>query len=64
MQLVKRTAEYTIYKKRSGRHAVQNAQSVYVNGDEKQKILLAAGLIKFAAPKPKEEPAAEEHAAA
>ena len=59
MKVVKSTAEYTVYKKRNGRHAVKNASKKIVNGEEKAKILLAEGLIKLTAPNPKEEPAEE-----
>jgi hypothetical protein len=63
MKQVKKTSEYTIYQKRSGRYAVQGAKRQFVNGEEKAKILLAEGLIKLTEPKPKEEAPAEEPAA-
>ena len=63
MKLVKKTSEYAIYTKRNGRHAVK-AASGFVNGDEKAKILAAEGLITLAEPKPAEEAAGEEEAAA
>lgn len=61
MQTVKSNKEYTVFKKRSGRHAVQKtADQSWIRGDEKTKILLKEGLIKLTAPKKKEEaPAAE-----
>lgn len=61
MQAVKTTKEYTVFKKRSGRHAVQKLDgTTWIRGDEKTKILLKEGLIKLTAPKKKEEaPAAE-----
>ncbi|RMG29159.1 MAG: hypothetical protein D6721_06795 [Gammaproteobacteria bacterium] len=58
MEIVKKSAEYTIYKKRNGRMAVKNAERKWVNGEEKVKILLAEGLIRLDPPKPK--PEAEE----
>jgi hypothetical protein len=61
MEQVKKTATHRIYKKRSGRHAVQDSKTKrWVNGDDKAAILLAEGLIeppKQKAPEP--EPAAE-----
>jgi hypothetical protein len=59
MKSVKKTAEYEILQKRSGRYAVRNPSKKWVNGDDKAKILAAEGLIKLPEPK-KEEPAAEE----
>lgn len=59
MEVVKKTSEYTIYKKRSGRFGVKNKQRKWVNGDEKVKVLLGESLIKVSAPKKKEEPAEE-----
>ncbi len=63
MKLVKKTSEYTVYQKRSGRYAVQGGKHKMINGEEKAKILLAEGLIKLTEPKPKEEAPAEEPAA-
>ena len=74
MKVVKRTAEFTIYQKRSERYAVQSAEKQWVNGDDKARILIAEGLIDVKLPEPKveeeapaaevEEPAAEEAPAA
>lgn len=65
MKVVKRTADYTVYQKRSERYAVKGADKAYINGDEKAKILLAEGLIKVVLPQPKaEEPEAPEEAEA
>lgn len=64
METVKKTAEYEIIKKRSGRYGVRDARRKWITGDDKVKILLAEKLIK--APPPKEkppEPAAEKPAA-
>jgi len=46
MELVKKTKEYTILKKKSGRHGVQGPKKQWINGDAKTKILVDAGLIK------------------
>lgn len=59
MKTVKKTAEYTVYQKRSNRFAVKGADNAWINGEEKVKILLAEDLVKVAAPSAKEEPAAE-----
>lgn len=64
MKVVKRTAEFTIYQKRSERYAVQSADKKWVNGDDKARILLDAGLIKVTLPKPPEPEAPAEEAAA
>ena len=65
MEIVKKTPEYEIIKKRSGRYGVRDANRKWVNGEEKVKILLAEKLIKAPEPKPAEadEPPAEEAAA-
>lgn len=59
MKAIKKTPEYTIYKKGSGRHAVKNAKKELVHGEEKTRILLAEGLIKRAEAQPKAEAPAE-----
>jgi len=59
MKLVKKTAEYSIFKRSDERYAVKDADKNPVNGEEKVKILLAEDLIKAAAPA---EPVAEEAA--
>ncbi len=59
MEVVKKTGEYTVYKKKSGRYGVQGSNKKWINGEEKIKILLAEGLIKTTAPKPAEAPAEE-----
>ena len=46
MKLVKKTAEYSIYKRSDDRYAVKDANKQAVNGAEKVKILLAEELIK------------------
>lgn len=67
MELVKKTAEYKIYKRRDERFAVTTLKGKKVNGDEKAQALLAAELIKLPVAKaveaaPVEEVAAEETA--
>ncbi len=68
MKVVKKTDEYVIFEKRNKRHAVKSlASKHFVNGDEKVKVLVDAGLIKLTAPKPAEaevEAPAEAEAAA
>lgn len=66
MKLVKKTAEYKIFKRGDERYAVQNALGKSVNGEEKVKILLAEALIKVTPPAEKapEEAAGDEGEAA
>ena len=54
MQTVKKTKDYTIVKKRSGRYGVLTAKDQWLKGEEKVKILLAEKLIKLTPPKKKE----------
>ena len=64
MKLVKKTAEYSIYKRSDDRYAVQDADKQPINGEEKVKILVAEELIKVALPaEPAEEEVVEEAAA-
>ena len=61
MTLIKKTNEYSIYRRGDARYAVKNAHSAPVNGDDKTAILLQEGLIdapKIKAPEPA--PAAED----
>lgn len=62
MKELKAVGDYKIYEKRSGRYAVKSANKAYVNGDDKAKVLVEAGLIKLPEPKPApvEEAVAEE----
>ncbi len=62
MKLVKKTAEYSIYKRSDDRYAVKDANKKAVNGEEKVKILLAEELIKVTLPAEPEEAPAEEAA--
>lgn len=60
MKVVVKNDEYTIYQRRDGRYAVENAAKKAVNGDEKVAILVANGLVKVTQPtSPAEEPAEE-----
>ena len=59
MKVLKKTAEYTVFQKRSGRFAVKNADKKPVNGDEKVAILIAEGFLKEEAPKVEEAPVEE-----
>ncbi len=64
MQQVKKTGDYTIYKKKSGRYAVEGKDKQFVHGEDKARILLAESLIEPPKPKaPTPEPAAEAEAA-
>lgn len=54
MKKVQKAGDYHIFQKRSGRYAVRDKKSRWVNAEEKAKILLEAGLIKVSAPKPQE----------
>ena len=60
MKLVKKTAEYSIYKRGDERYAVKDASKKAVNGEEKARILLAEDLIKVTLPA---KPVVEEEAA-
>ncbi len=63
MQAIKKTKEYTVLKKRSGRHAVIGPDNKFIRGDDKAKILLKEKLITVTPPKPKEEKPADAPAA-
>ena len=60
VELVKKSGDMEIFKKRSGRFGVKNAKGKWINGDDKVACLKAEGLITVAAAKKVEEPAAEE----
>ena len=65
MKVIKKTKDYVVYQKASGRYAVKDADKKWVNADEKVRILVAEGLIKAvapAAPVAEEAPAVEEAA--
>ncbi len=61
MQVEKKTAEYTVFKRADGRYAVQGKDKKFINGDDKVKLLIEEGLLTAPAPKT-EEPAAAEAA--
>lgn len=65
MQVVKKTAEYTVFKRADGRYAVQGSNKKFINGEDKVKILIAEGYLTAPQPKPAEpeEASAEETAA-
>lgn len=50
MQKVKIQNGATIFKKRSGRYAVQSGDGKWINGIEKVRILVDSGLVKAAVP--------------
>lgn len=60
MELVKKTDDYVIYKKKTSRYAIKDSARNWVNGDEKTKILLAEKLITAPTPKQKVEEAPAE----
>ena len=65
MKVVGKNDEHTIYLRRDGRYAVEDADKRPINGDEKIKILLANELISVAPPAaPKEKAALKEEQAA
>ena len=51
MQQVKKTADYTIYQKKSGRYAVKGKDKQWVHAEDKTHILNAEQLIKPPEPK-------------
>jgi len=61
MKLVRKTEEYSIYKRGDERYAVRDADRRPVNGDEKVRILVEEELIVAAVPaaKPAEAAAAD-----
>jgi hypothetical protein len=60
LELVKKTDDYVIYKKKTSRYAIKDSKRNWINGDEKTKILLSEKLITAPTPKPKEAPAETE----
>lgn len=62
MKLVKKTDEYSIYKRGDERYAVKGADRQPINGLDKARILVEEGLIKVSLPDPNA--AAEEAAEA
>lgn len=67
MKLVKKTEQYSIYKRGDERYAVKDVNRKPVNGEEKARILVAEDLVKVnlsAKPALEEAPAVEASAAA
>ncbi len=55
MKVLKKTDDYTVYQKRSGRYAVVGANKKNINGEDKVKILVEEGIVTLAvaaAPEP------------
>jgi hypothetical protein len=62
-EVVKKTDDHVILKKKSGRYAVRMANRAWLRGADKVKLLVAEGLIKTPLPKAgKEAPAPEAEA--
>ena len=61
MKLVKKTEQYSIYKRGDDRYAVKDVNKKPVNGEEKARILVAEDLVKVTRPA---KPAVEASAAA
>jgi len=59
MKTIKKTKDYSIFQKRSGRYAVQGTERQWIRGEDKVKILVKEKLLKIKLPKPKEEPKPE-----
>jgi hypothetical protein len=49
---VKKTNDYSVFQKRSGRYAVRDNDKKWLHGEDKTKVLLGEGLIKLPEPKP------------
>jgi hypothetical protein len=62
MENVRKTAEYTIFKKRNGRYCIQDSKCNWLLADKKIEILKKEKLIKLSVakqPKPDPQPQAE-----
>ncbi len=65
MTLVKKTADYRIFKRGDERYAVQDGRGKPINGEEKVNILVAESLITVSVPSaPEPESEAEPEAEA
>jgi hypothetical protein len=51
MQQVKKTPEYTVYQKKSGRYAVQGRNKQWLHGEDKVRALVDQQLVKVLTPK-------------
>jgi hypothetical protein len=60
MELIKKTENYSIFKKRSGRYCIANPKGQWILGADKVKVLVDEKLIKVEKAKPKAEPAPAE----
>jgi hypothetical protein len=60
MKVLKKTDDYTVYQKRSGRYAVVGSDKKNINGEDKVKILIAEGIVKQELPKEPEPEVVEE----
>lgn len=60
MELAKKTADYSIFKKRNGRYGVKNSAGKWVNAADKAAILSKEGMIKLSPKKAAEPEASEE----
>jgi hypothetical protein len=56
VKVIKKTKEFTIYQKSSGRYGVRGVDKKWINAEEKVKILLGEGLIKPSSPRESEVP--------
>lgn len=64
MEIVKKTDKYLFVKKRNGRFGVKTLKGQWINGEEKQKLLADAGLIKLTEKRAEEPAPSEEEAPA
>ncbi len=51
MQQLKKTDEYTVFQKKSGRYAVQAKNKQWLHGEDKVKVLVGEELVKVLTPK-------------
>lgn len=51
MKQVKKTSDYTVYQKNSGRYAVKAKDKRFLHGEDKTRILLAEALVTQPQPK-------------
>ncbi|MBK1644890.1 hypothetical protein CKO25_09555 [Thiocapsa imhoffii] len=54
MEQIKKTAEYRIFQKKSGRYAVRTKKKAWLHGEEKEQVLLNEQLITRPRPKASE----------
>jgi hypothetical protein len=59
MQQVKKTGDYTVFQKKSGRYAVQGKDKKWLHGEDKTRVLVDEQLVKVLTAKaaPAEAPA-------